>query len=66
MYCGELADAGVVEPFECSEPEAKLGVDWIFDEDGDVNAFEGIGNFLDEEGIDGCSCTNPEDVDSGV
>jgi len=46
-----------------TEPEHQFRVDRIFHHDGNVNAAERLGDFLDGEWVDGGSGTDPEYVD---
>src|SRR6476620_4493375 len=46
-----------------SNPEFKIGIDWVLDQHWYVSSFQRICNFLHTEWVDGGSGTNPQYID---
>ena len=64
VYHADFADTGIVDALYCAYPQFEVGIHGIFDEDGNVDSFQGIGDFLHREGVGRGAGSNPQYVDT--
>ena len=64
MDNAQAFQSGLVEAEQTAYPEFQIRINGIFTKDGDIHAFQTIGQLLHSEGIGHCARAYPKDVDA--
>ena len=62
VHRSQVANPYFVQAFQCANPQAHVGMDGVFDPDGQVHPAQGLGNFLHVERVDGGPSANPHGI----